>query len=49
MLAMRGGLSLGNLATGMIISLSTINLAFALNGILAIGVQALIFRRVLRK
>ena len=46
MLAMRGGLSLGNLATGMIISLSSVHLAFAMNGLLAIGVQAFIFRRV---
>jgi len=49
MLAMRGGLSLGNLATGMIISFSSVHLAFILNGFLAIGVQAFIFRRVLRK
>jgi MFS family permease len=49
MLAMRGGLSLGNLATGMIISLSSVHLAFAMNGLLAIGVQAFIFRRVSRK
>ena len=48
MLAMRGGLSLGNLATGMIISLSSVHLAFIVNGLLAIGVQAFIFRRVYR-
>ena len=49
MLAMRGGLSLGNLATGVVISLSSIQVAFIMNGILAIGVQAFIFRQVLRK
>jgi hypothetical protein len=49
MLAMRGGLSLGNLATGTIISLSSIRLALIVNGLLVIGVQAFIFRRVLRK
>jgi MFS family permease len=49
MLAMRGGLSLGNLATGTIIGLSSVHLAFVMNGLLAIGVQAFIFRRVLRK
>ena len=48
MLAMRGGLSLGNLATGAIISLSSVHLALMMNGLLAIGVQAFIFRRVLR-
>lgn len=45
MLAMRGGLSLGNLATGAIISLSSVRLAFFVNGLLAIAVQAFIFRR----
>jgi len=49
MLAMRGGLSLGNLATGMIISFSSVHLAFILNGFLAIGVQAFIFRRAFRQ
>lgn len=49
MLAMRGGLSLGNLATGTIISLSSIRLALIMNGLLVIGVQAFLFRRVLRK
>jgi MFS family permease len=49
MLAMRGGLSLGNLVTGTIISLSSVHLAFLLNGLLAITVQALIFRRMLQK
>lgn len=49
MLAMRGGLSLGNLATGTIISLSSIRLALIVNGLLVIGVQAFLFRRVLRK
>jgi MFS family permease len=46
MLAMRGGLSLGNLGMGVIISLSSIHLAFLVNGLLAISVQAFIFRRV---
>jgi len=46
MLAMRGGLSLGNLATGLIISLSSVSLAFIVNGLLAISVQAFIFRRI---
>ena len=46
MLAMRGGLSLGNLATGMVIGLSSVSLAFIVNGLLAIGVQAFIFRRI---
>ena len=49
MLAMRGGLSLGNLATGLIVSLSTVHFAFVINGLLAISVQAIIFHRVLRK
>jgi hypothetical protein len=48
MLAMRGGLSLGNLATGMI-SLSSVHLAFIVNGLLAISVQAFVFRRAFRK
>jgi hypothetical protein len=41
MLAMRGGLSLGNLATGVMISLSNVRLAFFMNGLLAIAVQSL--------
>lgn len=45
MLAMRGGLSLGNLATGAMISLSSVQLAFFVNGLLAMAVQAFIFRR----
>lgn len=48
MLAMRGGLSLGNLATGIIISLSSVHFAFIMNGLMAIGVQAFIVRRVWR-
>jgi predicted MFS family arabinose efflux permease len=48
MLAMRGGLSPGNLATGLVISLSSVHLAFIVNGLLAIGAQAFIFRRVFR-
>jgi len=49
MLAMRGGLSLGNLATGTIISLTSVHLAFITNGFLAIIVQALIFRRMFQE
>jgi MFS family permease len=49
MLAMRGGLSLGNLATGTFISLSSLHLAFLLNGLLAVGVQLFIFRRLFQK
>lgn len=49
MLAMRGGLSLGNLATGMVITLSSVHLAFVMNGLLAIVVQLFVFRRVFRK
>jgi sugar phosphate permease len=49
MLATRGGLSLGNLATGMFISLSSLHLAFLLNGLLAIGVQIFILRRLFQK
>jgi MFS family permease len=49
MLALRGGLSLGNLATGMIINFSSIQLAFMINGLLALAVQAFIYRRMFRK
>ncbi len=49
MLAMRGGLSLGNLVTGTVISLSSMRAAFLLNGVLAIGAQAIVFRRVFPK
>jgi MFS family permease len=49
MLATRGGLSLGNLATGTFISLSSLHLAFLLNGLLAVGVQIFIFRRLFQK
>lgn len=48
MLAMRGGLSLGNLVTGMTIGLAGIPLAFLMNGVLAILVQAYIFQRIFR-
>jgi hypothetical protein len=47
MLAMRGGLSLGNLATGAMISLSSVHLAFLLNGLLAIAAQSYIVRRAI--
>ncbi|MGP0072836.1 MAG: MFS transporter [Bryobacteraceae bacterium] len=49
MLATRGGLSLGNLATGTFISLSSLHLAFLLNGLLAVGVQLFIFQRLFQK
>jgi len=49
MLATRGGLSLGNLATGTFISLSSLHLAFLLNGLLAVGVQVFIFRRLFQR
>jgi hypothetical protein len=42
MLAMRGGLSLGNLVTGEVISLSGTHLAFVINGLLAMSIQAFI-------
>ena len=46
MLALRGGLSLGNLASGTMISLTNVHLAFMLNGLLAIVIQTIIFRRI---
>lgn len=46
MLAMRGGLSLGNLIMGLIISLSGLRFAFVLNGLLAALAQALIIRQM---
>lgn len=49
MLAMRGGLSLGNLATGTVIAASSISFALLVNGILAVGLQVLIFRRMLTR
>jgi MFS family permease len=49
MLAMRGGLSLGNLIAGMTISLSGLHLAFMMNGLLAILVQGFIFRRMFQE
>jgi len=49
MLAMRGGLSLGNLMTGLAISVSSVRLAFVLNGVAALCLQGLLFRRILRK
>jgi hypothetical protein len=48
MLAMRGGLSLGNLVTGTFSSIANVQLAFAVNGILAILIQAYIFRCAFR-
>jgi predicted MFS family arabinose efflux permease len=49
MLAMRGGMSLGNLATGTVIGLSSPQAAFMINGLLAIAVQAWVFRRLFWK
>lgn len=46
MLALRGGLSLGNLAAGTMISLTSIRFAFLMNGLLAAVVQAFFFRRM---
>jgi MFS family permease len=46
MLALRGGMSLGNLVTGIVISLSSVPLAMAANGLLAVVIQAFIFRRM---
>lgn len=46
MLALRGGLSLGNLATGTLISFSSVHVAFIVNGLFAIVVQAFIFRQI---
>lgn len=49
MLALRGGLSLGNLTMGMFISLSNLQFAFMVSGMLAIFIQAFIFRRMFRR
>jgi MFS family permease len=46
MLAMRGGMSLGNLATGAVVSLSNIHTAFLLNGALALTLQTIVFLRM---
>lgn len=46
MLAMRGGLSLGNLTTGVVSTLSGVQVAFTINGVLAICAQAFISRRI---
>jgi MFS family permease len=46
MLAMRGGMSLGNLVMGTVIGFSGPRVAFLMNGLLAIGIQAIIFRRM---
>lgn len=48
MLSMRGGLSLGNLITGAMISLSSIPAAFLVNGLLAVAIQAFVFRQSAR-
>ncbi len=49
MLAMRGGLSLGNLATGTLISLSSIPLAFVMDGVLALLIQAVVSWRLFQR
>jgi len=49
MLAMRGGLSLSNLAAGTLITVSSLPFTLVVNGILAVGFQALIFRKVLKR
>lgn len=46
MLAMRGGMSLGNLATGTLIGAAGLKFAFLLNGTLAVAVQAAVFGRM---
>lgn len=46
MLALRGGLSLGNLAAGTMISLTNIHFALLMNGVLAVLMQAFVFRRL---
>jgi len=48
MLAMRGGMSIGYLATGIVVSLSNVQTAFLINGTLAIVVQGFIFARTVR-
>lgn len=48
MLAMRGGMSLGNLATGVIITVAGVQRALIMNGLLALAVQMFIFRRISR-
>jgi MFS family permease len=48
MLAMRGGMSLGNLATGAVVSLSNVHTAFLINGTLALAIQGVIFARMVR-
>lgn len=49
MLAMRGGLSLGNLVMGAVVELSNVRTAFLVNGILAAALQVFIFRRLYRR
>jgi len=44
MLAMRGGIALGSLLTGLLVSLFGIRQFLFINGVLAIGAQALISR-----
>lgn len=48
MLAMRGGMSVGNLATGAAIAVSGPRVAFLVNGMLAIAIQTFIFRRIVQ-
>jgi MFS family permease len=49
MLATRGGLSLGNLVTGTFIGLSNVHDAFLVNGLLAVGIQIFVVRRLFQK
>lgn len=49
MLAMRGGMSVGNLATGVLITISGVQRTLIVNGLLAIAVQGFIFRRLSRR
>jgi len=48
MLAMRGGMSIGNLVTGVIVSLSNVQTALIINGILAMALQAWVYFRMTR-
>lgn len=48
MLAMRGGISLGNMATGTLVSQSSIQTALLINGFLALACQTFIILRMAR-
>lgn len=45
MLALRGGLSLGNLVTGVMVSLSSLRVALIVDGLMAMTLQAIILRQ----